>query len=385
VISEAVLYLPGSDDPADVLTAVAGRPLGLRTLMAAVRAGCRRVWVPASFRDSALAAAVAATPEARAAVTWLESGTAIPTGAVLLLPATTLAQPVTLAVVLAAPPPACLAGSAEDGAPVVAAHGAMLTALWPQLTAGRALGDALDRSLKASDVAVVPEAGWAVHAPGAAARQDVETRIYADLVGPADTWLDITLHRRLARPLSRLALGTGLAPNPITIVSLLIGLLAAACFWRATPAWALAGLLVYVAAVVVDHVDGAVARLTFAESRFGARLDVVADTVVHAVLMLVLGLTAGGAGTAFGAIGAAGAVASAALTQTSPRLHAGGMASVLDALSNRDGFYAMLLLFIVGLTVVPAALPILMLVVALGTHAFWIGGFIVRLRGRRTR
>jgi hypothetical protein len=98
--------------------------------------------------------------------------------------------------------------------------------------------------------------------------------------------------------------------------------------------------------------------------------------------MLVLGVTAGGLGAVFGAIGAAGAVASAALTQTWLASTAGGVASVLDALSSRDGFYAMLLLFIVGLTVAPAALPALMLVVALGTHAFWIGGLIVRLRGR---
>jgi phosphatidylglycerophosphate synthase len=338
--------------------------------------------VPARFRDSLLAAAVAATPEARAAVAWLEPGTPAPPGALLLLPATTLTQPVTLAAVLAAPPSACLDGSAEDGAPVVAARGAMVAALWPQLVAGRALGDAVDRSLKASDVAVVPGAGWAVHALGTAARREAETRIYADLVGPADTWLDVALHRRLARPLSRVAVATGIRPNFITIVSLLIGLLAAACFWRATPAWALAGLLAYIAAVVVDHVDGAVARLTFAESRFGAGLDVVADTVVHAALMLVLGVTAGGLGAVFGAIGAAGAVASAALTQTWLASTAGGVASVLDALSSRDGFYAMLLLFIVGLTVAPAALPALMLVVALGTHAFWIGGLIVRLRGR---
>jgi len=42
---------------------------------------------------------------------------------------------------------------------------------------------------------------------------------------------------------------------------------------------------------------------------------------------------------------------------------------VLDALGNRDGFYAMLILFIVFRALAPALLPALMVVVALGSHA----------------
>ena len=44
----------------------------------------------------------------------------------------------------------------------------------------------------------------------------------------------------------------------------------------------------------------------------------------------------------------------------------------LDALGNRDGFYAMLIVFILALTFAPSALPTLMLVVTAGSHAYWL-------------
>ena len=52
------------------------------------------------------------------------------------------------------------------------------------------------------------------------------------------------------------------------------------------------GLLVYILAVVLDHADGEVARLTLTESAFGEWLDAVVDTVVHTTLALTLGVAA---------------------------------------------------------------------------------------------
>ena len=42
------------------------------------------------------------------------------------------------------------------------------------------------------------------------------------------------------------------------------------------------------------------------------------------------------------------------------------LAGLLDALSNRDGFYAMLVAFVLAVALLPAALPALMLLVAVG-------------------
>jgi phosphatidylglycerophosphate synthase len=382
VITEAVLYLPTPDDAAEALGPVAGRPLAFRMLMAAVRAGCRRVYVPARWRGRAFERAVAASPEARAAIVWLEPGSPAPAAPLLLLPVTVLAPPATLKPLLAAAPSAILAGADEQGAPVAAVRATLLSTLWPRLAAGHAVADDLHRALKGDDVVSMPATGWCMAAAGPTARRALERCLYAELGSPVDTRLDIALHRRLSRPLSRLAVAAHLSANQITVASLLAGLLAAACFWRATPGWAVVGLLLYAVAVVLDHADGEVARLTFSESRVGAWLDVAADTMVHATLMLALGITAGGVGAVFGALAAAGAVASATITQSSPSSGAGGLAGLLDALGNRDGFYAMLVAFILGLTFRPATLPALMLLVAAGTHAFWVGWLVVRLRDR---
>lgn len=382
MITAAVLYLPAPDDVAAALGTVAGRPLAFRMLMAAVRAGCQRVYVPAPLRGRAFEHAVAASPTARAATVWLEPGGPEPSGPLLLLPATVLVPPAALKPLLHAAPGVRLAGPDAEGAPLAIADATLLSMLWARLVRGQAVTESLHRALKDGDVVSLPAGGWVAAATGPTARRDLEHCLYAELGSPADTRLDTVMHRRLSRPVSRLAVAVGLPANVITMASLLVGLLAAASFWPATPGWAVVGLLLYAAAVVLDHADGEVARLTFSESRFGARLDVVADTIVHAGLMLVLGIATGGIAAFFGAMAAVGAVACAALTQNSPPSSAGGLARLLDGLGNRDGFYAMLVAFIVGLAVWPAALPALMLLVAAGTHAFWIGRLLVHLRGQ---
>jgi phosphatidylglycerophosphate synthase len=210
-----------------------------------------------------------------------------------------------------------------------------------------------------------------------------EAPLHDSTGSPIDTRLDRLFHRRLSRPLTRLALALGLTANQVSLASLLVGLLAVCGFWRATPWSALAGLVLYAAAVVLDHSDGEVARLTHSESRLGEWLDVTSDTVIHALLVLAMGVTAqarvGRAGIGLGALAASGVVVSAMIAKTSPRTAAGGVGGLLEALGNRDGFYAMLLIFILALTFAPALLPILMIVVTAGSHAYWLTRLAYRL------
>jgi phosphatidylglycerophosphate synthase len=140
--------------------------------------------------------------------------------------------------------------------------------------------------------------------------------------------------------------------------------------------------------VVLDHTDGEVARLTLTESALGERLDVLSDTIVHAALVLAMGITsarvAGGGATA-GVVAGAGVVASAIVAKLSPTLGTGGappdrVGRLLAGLGNRDGYYAMLLAFLVLLAARPAALPGLMILVAAGSHAYWVGRAAYRRR-----
>ncbi len=55
----------------------------------------------------------------------------------------------------------------------------------------------------------------------------------------------------------------------------------------------LAGALLFLVAVMVDGLDGEVARLTLQETRFGHYLDIITDNVVHVAIFtgLALGLS----------------------------------------------------------------------------------------------
>ena len=71
------------------------------------------------------------------------------------------------------------------------------------------------------------------------------------------------------------------------------------------------------------------------------------------------------------------------IAKTSPR-SAGGVGGVLNALGSRDGFYAMLALFILlALSFAPTLLPVLMLVVAAGSHAYWLARLAYRFLTNR--
>lgn len=85
--------------------------------------------------------------------------------------------------------------------------------------------------------------------------------------------------RRFSKPVTRVALRLGWSPNAITLVSFAIGLAAAASFaigYR----WALIlGAVLLQVSIVVDCVDGEVARATRRFSTLGAWLDASTDRV----------------------------------------------------------------------------------------------------------
>jgi phosphatidylglycerophosphate synthase len=211
--------------------------------------------------------------------------------------------------------------------------------------------------------------------------------------GPQDTWLDRSVHRRLSRGVTRAAVALGIAPNAISVASLLVGGAAAWSIWQATPGRAGLGLLLYFVAVVLDHADGEVARLTGTTSEFGHRLDVAVDTAVHALVVVTMGEAAAalnpGQVAWLGPVAAAGVILSAATRDLVPLgaslAPTGPAARLLEALGNRDGFYGMVVAFAVLLASLPAWLPVLMGVVAAGANAYWIGRVTVGWLGRPTR
>ncbi|MBI3769475.1 MAG: CDP-alcohol phosphatidyltransferase family protein [Deltaproteobacteria bacterium] len=115
--------------------------------------------------------------------------------------------------------------------------------------------------------------------------------LFARLGRPGDGWFTRLVDRRISRALTRLLLPTGVTPNQVTVASIVVGIVAGVLFATGNRAAAIIGAALFLASTIIDGCDGELARITFRESRFGARLDVVGDNVVH--VFLFTGIAAG--------------------------------------------------------------------------------------------
>lgn len=92
--------------------------------------------------------------------------------------------------------------------------------------------------------------------------------------------------RKISQFISKKVSHTHILPNQITLIGMTIGLIGA-LFLSMGGYWPqLVGALLFVSCVIVDGVDGEVARLKLKESTFGHYLDVVTDNIVHAAIFV---------------------------------------------------------------------------------------------------
>ena len=105
-----------------------------------------------------------------------------------------------------------------------------------------------------------------------------------------DSLMDRLVTRFISRQLTRLFLKTGLTPNQITFLSLLIGLGSAWSFYQGSYFSGVLGSLLLLVSAWVDCTDGEVARLKFMETPQGAQLDIFCDNIVHFFVFFAIGM-----------------------------------------------------------------------------------------------
>ncbi len=125
----------------------------------------------------------------------------------------------------------------------------------------------------------VADLGAADAFAGRLAAVDVRATKMARAMRPDDGFYSTFVVRRLSRRLTPLALRCGLSPNQITVGSLVIGLLAATGFAVGGRAGLVTGAVLLQVSLVVDCVDGEVARYRRAFTALGAWLDASTDRV----------------------------------------------------------------------------------------------------------
>ncbi len=186
-----------------------------------------------------------------------------------------------------------------------------------------------------------------------------------------DSYLAALLDRPMSRPITRSLLRTRITPSHVTVAGMVVGVLGAMGLAMVSYWGRLVGMLLLVAALVLDCVDGDMARARLAQDSTGARLDLIGDYLVNLAVFAGLavglyreGLPPGGGWAALAlvtGVGAAMAVVHVLLIR--PVLRRGGDlhwagdegslrgrpgASVVERLASRDYTYLLLVLALIG-------------------------------------
>ncbi len=101
------------------------------------------------------------------------------------------------------------------------------------------------------------------------------------LSNPRDGYVDRYFNRYLSRPITLVLAQTQITPNQVTIASGCLGLLAGAMIAQGGYWDAVQGGLLLQLSVVLDDVDGELARLKSQFSEWGEMLDNTTDTLSH--------------------------------------------------------------------------------------------------------
>jgi phosphatidylglycerophosphate synthase len=206
-------------------------------------------------------------------------------------------------------------------------------------------------------------------------RVAVERGLFKGLESSSDGWVDRYLNRQLSPWFSRQFLRMSLTPNHVTFIACAIGLLAAFSFALGSWVSGVMGAMLLQWSAVIDCCDGEVARLKFLESTSGYYLDITCDNLVHTAVFAgiawsgyqALGQTyvllLGGL-AAFGTM--MGLLVILATRHGRVRQASATLDRLIDALANRD---FSLIIVICALT---GTLQPFLWALAIGVNLFWI-------------
>lgn len=121
-------------------------------------------------------------------------------------------------------------------------------------------------------------------APFAASVTAAEEELVCRLGRKGDSLIVRMLNRRMSQALTKRLVHTAVTPNQITLSSAALGVGGAFLLAQATDVLQIIGSLLFLCSTIIDGCDGEVARLTFQESDFGGKLDIMMDNVVHLFL-----------------------------------------------------------------------------------------------------
>ncbi|HEX6239912.1 MAG TPA: CDP-alcohol phosphatidyltransferase family protein, partial [Polyangiales bacterium] len=97
-----------------------------------------------------------------------------------------------------------------------------------------------------------------------------------DVEDPVNLWV----HRPIAYAFCTLVYRTSMTPNQVTLIAILLGVAASACWVEGSPRAMLWGGILLWSSAIMDGADGILARAKRLQSAFGRALDGFADYLV---------------------------------------------------------------------------------------------------------
>ncbi len=196
---------------------------------------------------------------------------------------------------------------------------------------------------------------------------------------PSGTSLDSPIiDRYIIRKISGFITGflvrTPVTPNQVTVISLILGLIAAVIFSFGGHTHTITAGLIFFLCIVFDQCDGEVARIKNMETEFGRSFDIIVDSIVSAAI--VAGITfalykASGSGfhIIIGLLAIIGISISIFLATYLGKENKTdtGTQEMLDKFNNKDFFYIIMLA-----SVIFNQMIWFLLIMAVGTNIFWI-------------
>jgi phosphatidylglycerophosphate synthase len=389
MIDTAVVVCPRADIPEASLLGVrvGGLPLFARTLLTARQAGVERFVVVASEPQQAgLRFQLERDVRLRGRVRWAEPAEALPAPAdcLLLLPTVLLEAGALRRWIERAAADGSLIAAESGGGPLVVPARELSACVEAALGGVAGVTWYLGRLRGQGPLCRVPWEGIDQH-PLRSVEEvpEVEHRMIAAFRSPEDgPIVDRYVNRTLSARLSRRLVAWPVTPNQLTVASLVAGLLGAWVLHLEGVLASLAGLVLFQLSMVLDHVDGEVARLKFQFSSLGKWLDNFSDHVVGLAVIACLTWRVAVSGTAAhlailglaAAIGVTGSFLVVfwwSLSGRKPQVRrtaaARLVAPALSALANRDGFCLAL-----WATVLPGHPAWFLWALALGANAYWM-------------
>jgi phosphatidylglycerophosphate synthase len=186
--------------------------------------------------------------------------------------------------------------------------------------------------------------------------------------------IDRYIIRKISGFITGFLVRTPITPNQVTVISLILGIIAAVFFsFGEYPHTITAGLIFFLC-IVFDQCDGEVARIKHMESEFGRAFDIIVDSIVNAAIVagvtfalyktsgsglyIIIGLLA--------IIGISISILLAAYLGKENKTDT-GTKEMLAKLNNKDFFYIIMLV-----SVIFNQMIWFLLIMAVGTNIYWI-------------